>query len=78
MAAPRGRQQRGRSGEFHPEKPILAAVRLAPGDPLRSGFEKLVETMGVSGAEVVRTALQTLIERQRPVARQHEEAGSMS
>jgi hypothetical protein len=59
-----GQQQRGRSGEFPPDKVIRAVAQLAPGDELRPGFEKLVKSMGVSGAQVVRIALQDLIERQ--------------
>ncbi|MFD8705868.1 hypothetical protein ACFV1W_25235 [Kitasatospora sp. NPDC059648] len=78
MPAPRGRQQRGRSAEFPPDKVIRAAVNLAPGDPLRADFEHLVKTMGVSGAEVVRTALQALAEHRRPTRRHREEAAGMT
>ncbi len=79
MAAPRGRQQRGRSAEFPPDREIRATLKLAPGDPLREPYEGLVKSMGVSGAEVVRRAIQVLAElHQRPAGRQNEEAGSMT
>ena len=58
--APRGKQQRNRSARFDADRKVSVAVQLAPGDPLRVKFEKLVMTMGVSGAEVLRLALSAL------------------
>ncbi|MFE7194478.1 hypothetical protein [Kitasatospora sp. NPDC057541] len=60
MGAPRGKQQANRSARFDADRKISAAVQLAPGDPLRIKFEKLVKATGVSGAEVLRLALSAL------------------
>lgn len=54
--APRGRQH-PKSTAFSPDKPVRASVVLPPGDEVRTAYEELVTTMGISGAEVVRTAL---------------------
>ncbi|MGW2725592.1 hypothetical protein [Streptomyces sp. NPDC001492] len=60
MAGVRGRQQRGRSANFDPEKVVRANVIFHPGDPLREKFESAVLGMGVSGNEVMRYALEKL------------------
>lgn len=39
---------------------IRAELKLQPEDPLRPLYESLVKAMGVSGAEVLRYALQRL------------------
>lgn len=58
--APRGRQHRGRSTAFRPDRPVRASVNLEPGDPDRALYERLVVEMGISGAEVLRHALRSL------------------
>lgn len=60
MAAPRGRQQRGRSGEFRADKVTRANVAFHPGDELRTKFERAVKGMGVSGNEVLREAFRRM------------------
>ena len=60
MGAPRGRQQRGRSAQFDADRPVRASVQLQPYEPLRKKFEALVLATGVSGAEVMRFALEKL------------------
>jgi hypothetical protein len=60
MAGVRGRQQRGRSANFDPEKVARANVLFHPGDPLREKFERAVIGMKVSGNEVMRYALERL------------------
>jgi len=72
--APRGRQQQNRSARFDPDRKVSVAVQLAPGDPLREKFERLVTSLGVSGAEVMRQALEALPIDQdgRPVIRKPE------
>lgn len=74
--AGRGQQQRGRTGQFAPDKTIRAVVTLPPGDPLRSHFEDLVRSMGVSGAEVVRRALLALTSDGRTAGHSQEEAAA--
>ena len=75
MPAPRGQQQRGRSGEFPKDRMIRAELKLPPGDPLRPRYESLVLGMGVSGAEVLRYALSllTVDENGRPLGWTHQE-----
>ena len=60
MGAPRGRQQRGKSAQFEPDRAVRASVLLQPQEPLRRKFEDLVNATGASGAEVVRFALAAL------------------
>ncbi|MFE3557279.1 hypothetical protein ACFXKW_20790 [Streptomyces sp. NPDC059193] len=57
MAAPRGRQQRGRSTGFPSDKAIRAGLMLYPGEAEREAYEALVSETGLSGAEVIRKAL---------------------
>ncbi|MFB7030998.1 MULTISPECIES: hypothetical protein [unclassified Streptomyces] len=64
MAAPRGRQHRGRSTDF-PDRPIRAGLMLSPGEPEREAYEALVTEMGISGAEVIRLALMDMHKRRR-------------
>lgn len=65
MAAPRGRQHRGRSTEFPSDKAIRAGLLLHPGEPVRAAYEDLVTEMGISGAEVIRKALTEMHQRRR-------------
>lgn len=78
MAAPRGKQHRGRSTEFPPDRAIRAGLMLHPGEPVREAYEDLVTEKGISGAEVIRQALMEMHERhrqQRPRTQQLKEAG---
>ncbi|SCF73821.1 hypothetical protein GA0115255_104742 [Streptomyces sp. Ncost-T6T-2b] len=78
MAAPRGRQQRGRSTEWPSDKAIRAGLLLHPGEPVRKAYEELVTETGISGAEVIRKALMEMHARhrqQRPRTEQLKEAG---
>lgn len=63
MAA-RGQAQNGKTGESDPSKLVRAQATLPPGDPVRKAYDALVATMGISGAEVVRTAILHLYEKQ--------------
>ncbi|NWF30857.1 hypothetical protein HW130_32205 [Streptomyces sp. PKU-EA00015] len=65
MAAPRGRQQRGRSTDFPSDKAIRAGLLLHPGEPVREAYEDLVAERGISGAEVIRQALMEMHKRHR-------------
>ncbi|MGW1769053.1 hypothetical protein ACWCQL_34035 [Streptomyces sp. NPDC002073] len=65
MAAPRGRQQRGRSTDIPSDKSIRAGLMLHPGEDVREAYEVLVAETGVSGAEVIREALLEKLERHR-------------
>ncbi|MER6603853.1 MULTISPECIES: hypothetical protein [Streptomyces] len=65
MAAPRGRQQRGRSTEWPSDKAIRAGLLLHPGEPVRKAYEELVTETGISGAEVIRKALMEMHQRHR-------------
>ncbi|ONI48521.1 hypothetical protein [Streptomyces sp. IB2014 011-1] len=65
MAAPRGRQQRGRSTDFPSDKAIRAGLLLHPGEPVRKAYEDLVTETGISGAEVIRQALMEMHQRHR-------------
>ncbi|MBV9026415.1 MAG: hypothetical protein JO362_22080 [Streptomycetaceae bacterium] len=61
MPPSRGKQQRGKTAQFKPDRPIRAEVEFAPGDePYRPAFEWLVHDMGVSGAQVLREAVMEL------------------
>ncbi|MEU0671202.1 hypothetical protein ABZ508_35330 [Streptomyces lavendulocolor] len=78
MAAPRGRQHRGRSTAFPPDRAIRAGLMLHPGEPVRQAYEDLVTELGISGAEVIRQALMEMHERHRqgrPRTTQLKEAG---
>ncbi|MBV9024912.1 MAG: hypothetical protein JO362_14255 [Streptomycetaceae bacterium] len=57
--ATRGVQQNGRTDLFRQKQneTVRPSVPLRPGTPERTAYEELVAGMGVSGAEVVRTAL---------------------
>ncbi|MEV6674346.1 hypothetical protein [Streptomyces sp. NPDC051162] len=57
MAAPRGRQQRGKTVDRPSDAAIRAGLVLKTGDPVRTAYDWLVEHEGVSGAEVIRRAL---------------------
>ncbi|MFD6918306.1 hypothetical protein [Streptomyces virginiae] len=65
MAAPRGRQHRGRSDAFPSDRAIRAGLMLHPGEPVREAYEDLVTQMGISGAEVIRQALLEMHERRQ-------------
>lgn len=65
MAAPRGRQHRGRSTDFPSDRAVRAGLMLHPGDPVRVAYEELVTELGISGAEVIRKALTDMHERHR-------------
>ncbi|MHC3394719.1 hypothetical protein ACLQ2E_35460 [Streptomyces lavendulocolor] len=65
MAAPRGRQHRGRSDAFPSDRAIRAGLMLHPGEPVREAYEDLVTEKGISGAEVIRQALMEMHERHR-------------
>lgn len=56
----RGIQQSGRTGAFPPDRLVRGVVPFHPGDPLRTKYERAVKGMGVSGAEVLRYALERL------------------
>ncbi|WP_158713524.1 hypothetical protein [Streptomyces sp. NRRL F-525] len=58
--AVKGRQQRGRSGEFRADRVVRANVPFHPGDELRAKFERAVTGMGVSGNEVLREAFRRM------------------
>lgn len=60
MAGRRGAQQRGRSDVIGPEKTVRAQLPLAPDDPERPMYERLLKDMQVSGAEVLRAGLRAL------------------
>lgn len=47
-----------------PEKPVRATVILHPNDAERPLYEELVSELGVSGAEVLRRAIQELHKRE--------------
>ncbi|MFD5372105.1 hypothetical protein [Streptomyces sp. NPDC127103] len=65
MAAPRGRQHRGRSTDFPSDRAIRAGLMLSPGEPVREAYEDLVTEMGISGAEVIRLALMEMHRKRR-------------
>ncbi|MFJ2110768.1 hypothetical protein ACIOEX_02375 [Streptomyces sp. NPDC087850] len=65
MAAPRGRQHRGRSTDFPSDKAIRAGLMLHPGEPVREAYEDLVTELGISGAEVIRKALMEMHKQHR-------------
>lgn len=68
MAAPRGRQQRGRSTNLPPDRRVRASVVLEPGGADRAIYEWLVDNTGQSGAEVLRRAMRSFArERGCPV-----------
>lgn len=56
----RGAQQRGRSDAISPDKTVRPGLPLAPGDPVRPMYERLLKDMNVSGAEVLREGLRAL------------------
>ncbi|MGW0786147.1 hypothetical protein [Streptomyces sp. NPDC002913] len=63
--AVKGQAQRGRSGEFPPDKKVQAVLVLRPGDPMREVFADLVRTEGTSGAEVLRRAVEMYAARRK-------------
>lgn len=65
MAAPRGRQHRGRSDAFPSDRGIRAGLMLYPGEEVREAYEQLVTETGLSGAEVIRKALLDMREKHR-------------
>ncbi|WP_158786586.1 hypothetical protein [Streptomyces sp. NRRL F-5065] len=65
MAAPRGRQHRGRSTAFPADRAIRAGLNLYPGEPVRAAYEDLVTELGISGAEVIRKALMEFHQKHR-------------
>lgn len=60
----RGKAQNGKTGVSDPAKLVRAQATLPPGDPVRKAYDALVESMGISGAEVVRKAILHLYEKQ--------------
>lgn len=74
MAAPRGRQQRGKAAQAG--RPVRAGLLLNPGDDVRTAYEWLIAHEGVSGAEVIRRALLDRYEHKKS-APQGAEGGRM-
>ena len=64
MPAPRGHKQSGRSGNFPADKAVRATVMLNPGEYGGCSDEELVKDIDVSGAEVLRKAIQELHKRE--------------
>jgi hypothetical protein len=62
MASVQGRAQ-SKTGASDPAKALRAQAVLPPGDPVRVAYDALVHTMGISGAEVLRTAIVSLYEQ---------------